>query len=275
MGHATTAGVDLQPGPATRWEWMRQMWEHRAILGILSRKDFQVRYKRATLGVLWAVAVPVLQGVVFTVVFSRFVPVEGDISYGVYVLAGILPWAYFSASLTLGSTSIVEGASLTDKIWFPRAILPLVVCGGGLVGLGISMGVLVAVMPLMGVDVTPRLALLVPACALLIAFTSTLSVVVAALQVYFRDVRFLVSAALLVWLYATPVLYQPSALGDLEQWLDLNPLTGIVQLFHVATVGDTGAITPAVAVSVLITAVLGVIGLEIHRRHDRLFVDLL
>jgi lipopolysaccharide transport system permease protein len=251
------------------------VWDHRAVLWILARKDFQVRYKRATLGVLWAVAVPILQGVVLTVVFSRFVPVEGEVSYAAYVLSGVVAWGYFSPTIASAVTAIVDGADLTDKIWFPRALLPLVACVSSLVGLGVSIAVLVVATPLVGGSLEPRVLLLVPATLLLFGLTAALSLVLAALQVYFRDVRFMVAAALLVGLYCTPILYQRAAVGGLGPWLDLNPLTGVVGLFHLAIVGGGEPLGRAVAVSVVTFLVLSVVALEVHRRHDRLFVDLL
>ena len=96
-----------------------------------------------------------------------------------------------------------------------------------------------------------------------------------ALQVYFRDVRFIVTAALMVWIYATPILYPQAAVGSLGPWLDLNPMTGIISLFHKAIVGGSGALLRPLAISVGVTLALLAIAVEAHRRHDRLFVDLL
>lgn len=271
----STPSIDLGPGAASRREWFKELWDHHAVLWMLSRKDFQVRYKRASLGVLWAVAVPILQGLVMTVVFSRFVPVSRGVSYGAFVLSGVLAWGYFSTSTAAAVTSIVDAASLTDKIWFPRALLPLVACISSLAGLGISMVVLVVALPFVGGSIGIRILLLLPACVLLFTLTSSLGLVLSALNVYFRDVRFIISAGLLIWMYCTPIIYQRSAVGSLGPWLDLNPLTGVVVLFHIAAVGEQEPWTRAVAVSVSMTLALVVASTEIHRRHDRLFVDLL
>jgi lipopolysaccharide transport system permease protein len=251
------------------------MWAHRGVTWVLARKDFQARYKRAALGVLWAVAVPLLQAGALALVFSHFVHPGHGISYGAFVLSGIFPWSYFATALSTSATAIVDGAGLTDKVWFPRAILPLVPCVSGLVGLGISIVLLLIIAPLLGAPIGVRILLLIPACALLIAFTVTLSVAVAALQVYFRDVRFIVTATLTVWIYATPIMYPQSAVGSLAPWLDFNPMTGVISLFHEAVVGGTGSLVRPLTVSIVVTVVLGVVSVEAHRRHDRLFVDLL
>jgi lipopolysaccharide transport system permease protein len=267
--------LDLGPGPSTPQEWLRSMWAHRGVTWVLARKDFQARYKRAALGVLWAVAVPLLQAAALILIFSHFVHPGNGVSYGAFVISGILPWSYFASTLPTGATAIVEGAGLTDKVWFPRAILPLVPCLSALVGLGIAIVLMLIAVALLGASFAARDLLLIPACALMVAFTVALTSVLAALQVYFRDVRFIVTAALTVWFYATPIMYPQSAVGSLSRWLDFNPMTGIINLFHKAVLGGGSSLLRALAISVGVTLALGAAAVETHRRHDRLFVDLL
>jgi lipopolysaccharide transport system permease protein len=245
------------------------------VIWVLARKDFQARYKRATFGVLWAVAVPLLQAAVLILVFSHFVHAGSGVSYGAFVLSGIVAWSFLASNLPTGATAIVEGSGLTDKVWFPRAILPIVPCLSGLVGLGISVALLVVVAPLLGAPFGPKILILIPACALLICFTIALTMVLAALQVYFRDVRFIVTAGLVIWLYATPIMYPQSVVGSLGPWLDFNPFTGIVSLFHMAVLGGTAGWVRPVVVSLAATCLLLGAAVEAHRRYDRLFVDLL
>src|SRR4051812_28454397 len=107
----------LVDAPTPLREWVDEGRAHREVLSILARKDFHVRYKRASFGVLWAVGVPVLQGLVMAAVFSRVVKVAGGSGYPSFVLSGVLVFAYFSATVIGGTTAIVDGASLTDKVW--------------------------------------------------------------------------------------------------------------------------------------------------------------
>lgn len=267
--------LELDAGSASRREWIGSLWDHRGVIWVLSRKDFQARYKRASLGVLWAVSVPLLQAVVMIVVFSHFIRVHTGISYAAFVLSGILTWSYVALVVPQATTAIVDGTALTDKLWFPRAILSIVPCLSNLVGLGISMCILLIAVPVLGVDPGLHLLLLVPACLLLVVFLMSLTMVLSAMNVYFRDVRFIVLAALTVWMYSTPIMYPKSAVGSLGQWLDFNPMTGIISLFHIAVAGQDGSWTRALLVSLLTTGVLLVAAIEVHRRHDRLFVDLL
>jgi lipopolysaccharide transport system permease protein len=264
--------LDSRPEPFRRW--FAAMWRHRGVLAELSKKDFRVRYKRASFGVIWAAAVPVLQAAVMAFVFSRVGKFGSEnYSYAVYVLAGMAAWAYASIAITASSTSIVDAANLTDKVWFPRAILALVPAVSNLVTLGISVAVVIVALPLFGEPITPRLALLMPAVMLLVAFTASLGLVLGALDVYFRDIKFMVQAAVLVWFYVTPIVYPPTALGGANYWLPFNPLTGIVGLFQRAAVGAPVPTATALLASVVTTLVLLVAGVVLHRRHDRLFVD--
>ena len=137
------------------------------------------------------------------------------------------------------------------------------------------MVVLIGAMPLLGVHYGVRLLLLVPGLLLLVSFTGALCLVVSALHVYFRDVRFLVQASLMVWMYVTPIVYPITLLHHHAVVIEMNPLTGIVTIFHLAAIGSQGSWLFPVVVSVGATLILFVIGAEAQRRHDRLFVDLL
>ncbi len=263
--------------PVSLREWTVGLWRFRGVLLALSRKDFQVRYKRAALGILWSVALPLLQSAVLVFVFSRVgrFGTGQSYSYGGFVLAGMVPWAYVSTSVGAATTSIVEAAGLTDKVWFPRAVLTLVPACSNLLSLAASMLILFVELPIVGAPLRIRLLLLLPAAALAFAFSSALGTVLGALYVYFRDLKFLVQAALLVWLYVTPIIYPLSVLGGAGRLLNLNPLTGIVGLFQAAAVGSPLPSRLALGVSIGSAFVLTGLAMAIHRHHDRLFVDLL
>lgn len=267
--------MDARPVPMR--DWVLGLWHFRGVLAALSRKDFQVRYKRAALGILWSVALPLFQSVVLVFVFSRVGRFGSGASYSYagFVLAGMVPWVYVATCVAASTTSIVDAAGLTDKVWFPRAILTLVPPCSNSVMLGASTLILLVALPIVGASVRPRLLLLLPAAALAVAFCAGLGMVLGALYVYFRDLKFMVQAALLVWLYVTPIVYPRAALGEAGHLLNLNPLTGIVGLFQRAAVGSPLPSSLALGVSIGTTLVLTILAVFIHRHHDRLFVDLL
>jgi lipopolysaccharide transport system permease protein len=242
---------------------------------MMAKADFQSRYKRSSLGVIWAVLVPLLQAVVLSVVFAKVIRVGNGKTFAVFVLSGVLAWSYFAAVLGTSATAIVDGATMTDKVWFPRALLTLVPVISNLPAFLVSAAVLVVAAPFLGAPLGIRLLWLLPATAALLAFTGALSLVLSALHVYFRDVRFLVAAALIVWFYVTPIAYPPQLLGGLRPFVDLNPMTGVVLLFRAAVVGAGTDWRRPLAVTAGTTLLLLVAGFEGQRRHDRLFVDLL
>jgi ABC-2 type transport system permease protein len=270
---STQLTLELDGTPATRAGFIRDLRAHSDVLVALARNDFHARYRRATFGVLWAVAVPLVQAGVLAAVLSRVVAFDEIDHYAAYVLTGMLPWSYLAAVLATGGSAVVDGADLATKVWFPRAVLPLVPVVAGALSLGISMAILVCALPLLGAGLGPSILLLVPACALLVVFSATLALVVAALHVYFRDVRYLVQAGLLVWFYATPVFYPADLVdGALRVILDLNPATGIITVFRMAAFEVDDWQRPVVG-AIVATALLTVLALELYRRLDRVLVD--
>ncbi|MGK2947050.1 MAG: ABC transporter permease [Acidimicrobiales bacterium] len=242
---------------------------------VLAAKDFKVRYKRATFGVLWAVALPLLQSAVMIVVFSRVGRFSAEgFDYAGYVLAGMVGWGYVASTVPSAATAIVDAASLTDKVWFPRALLVLSPVLANLIGLGITAS-LVAGIALFREGLDLGVLLLLPAAALLVALISGLCLVAAALHVVFRDIRFIVQAGLLVLFYATPVLYPIRLLEDLETAASVvNPLVGVVGLFQ-AALTDAPVRATALMASTVWAAALLLVAVRLHHRRDRLFVDLL
>lgn len=254
-------------------DWLRSMWMFRHVLWVLVQKDFRTRYKRASFGVLWAVAVPALQAATLAAVFSRIVRTGTGHGFPVYVMSGVIAFSYFGATLPVATSSIVDGASLTDKVWFPRAVLVIIPAVTNLVGLGVTMAVLALVMPLFSVAYSVHMLYLLLGIALLVSFTISFTLVTSAIDVYFRDMKFIVQAALMVWMYVTPIVYPQKLLGWFAHWLDLNPLTGIVDLFHLGVVGSNPAGAAAIFVSLSFTIVLLIAGVTAQMHHDRLFVD--
>lgn len=264
----------LSSRPESLREWLGGLWRHRGVLMELSRKDFRVRYKRTTLGVVWAAFVPLIQAVIMAFIFSRVGAFgSSNYSYAGFVIAGMAAFSYASTAILAATTAIVDNASLTDKVWFPRALLALVPTVSNLVTLAVSVVVVIVALPILDTPYTLRLLLLVPATVLLMAFVTALGLLLSALDVYFRDVKFMVQAALLVWFYVTPIVYPPTALESAGRWLYLNPMTGIAGLFQRAAVDAPVPSGGAVAVSIGTTLVFLVAGVMLHRRHDRLFVD--
>lgn len=272
----TDEALVLSPSPPPLRRLLRDTWRARALLRTLTRKEFFVRYRRASFGLLWAVGLPVIQAAVLVAVFSTVVKVHTRGDYPVFVLAGMLAWSFFSAVMATASTAIVDNSALASKIYFPRAVLPLVAVGANLYGLGVTTAILVlcAVVRLhhLGVEIL----LLAPATATAVCLAAAFGLLVSILHVYFRDLRFAVQASLLVWFYLTPVFYPLSLVhGALAAVVAANPLTGVVELYRAATLGAEGSLGFAAVVTVGWILILLIAAALTHRRFDRLVTDLL
>ena len=218
---------------------LRELWGVREILGNLVRKEVKVKYTSSVLGALWSLLNPILYLAVFSLVFAVVLPNKIP-NFPVYLLSGILAWNFFSTSLGLASRSVVDNANLVTKVYFPREILPFASIGAASVDFGLQAIVLLAFMaiiryPFLG----PNLLLLPLSLLALYAFTTAMSLWVAALNVRYRDTQHLLNIGLTLWFWLTPVVY-PSGYIYLKLephpvLLDLflaNPMTVIVMGFQ-------------------------------------------
>lgn len=247
----------------------------RGLLYMLARHDFAARYRSAALGLAWSVALPLLQGAVLAVVFTRIVPVRAGVSYPLFVLSGTTVWSYLSQVTQVGSTAIVDGADIATKLYFPRLLLPAVpVLAGAVSGL-ISTALVVVLLPVLGSGVHLSLLVLPAALLLAMALAALASALFAILHVYFRDVRYLVTALLLLAFYATPVLYPlTKPHGVLRTLVEVNPATGVLQLvrfcFFGASPGPLAA--PLAATAAWLVALAGTVVVA-YTRHERIACD--
>lgn len=275
MGESTE-GFDLTGRPVPLRILVADVWAARQLLAVLARKDFYVKYRRASFGMLWAVGLPLFQAGIMALVFSNVIEIDTGTSYPVFVFSGFLGWTFFSSTLSAGSTSIVDGASLSSRIYFPRAVLPLAAVATNLYGFVINIGVLFVLCLALDVSLGVDVLLLVPATVLMTLLTVAFALLTSALHVYFRDVRYLIVAAMTAWFYLTPVLYPLRlAPGALHTLIRANPVTGVVEMFRAATVGADPGWLGDVGITCAWIVVVGTIAVKLHHRFDRVFSDLL
>jgi lipopolysaccharide transport system permease protein len=251
------------------------LWRYRDVATQIAARDIKVRYRQTALGALWAVLQPVGTMVVFTVVFGRLAGIpSGDTSYAVFSLAGIVPWTFFQNALILGADSLVSNAQLVSKVYFPRIFIPAGVVAAGLVDLAIAIVILLVVVvasgegPSLGFVLAPLFVVMATATALGVA--SGLS----AINVRYRDVRYIVPFASQLWLFATPVAYSSTLLD--EPWRTLsavNPMVGVVEGFRWATLGGT-APWALVGVSAVSAAAVVMGGFAYFNKVERSFADI-
>jgi ABC-type polysaccharide/polyol phosphate export permease len=257
---------------------IRSIVSHRGLIATLARKDFLVRYRRAALGVLWAVGLPLIQAMVLTVVFTYVfhLNLSENIPRAVFMFTGITAYNFFSTSIVAASTSIVDGSGLSSRIYFPRAVLPLQAVIANAYALVFSLGVLLVLTAVLGVGFGWHTLMIVPAALMDIVFTAGLALVLSALHVYFRDVRYIVQAVLLALFYMTPIFYPLTfAPPNLRIIVMCNPMTGIVELFRFSIGGHDPQWATATLISLGWTGALLILGIYLHSKWDRIFVDLL
>lgn len=256
-----------------------ELWRYRELLGLLVWRNTVVRYKQSVIGIGWAILKPVIQMVIFSIIFGRLAGLPSDgLPYPIMLYVGLLPWLYFASCLSGAGNSLVTGAHLIRKGYFPRLILPLSQLVTGLVDFLFSFIVLLGMMAWYrdSISVTWYGVLCLPVF-LALAMLSGLAVGLwaTALMVKYRDIQQLLPFVLEMWKYLTPVVYSASLIPDRFRLLfSLNPMTGVVDGFRWALLGVSVPDWRSIAISTAKTFALLIGGLHYFRWTERTMVDI-
>jgi lipopolysaccharide transport system permease protein len=255
----------------------RELWRFREVAFQIAARDVTVRYRQTVLGAAWAVLQPVMTMVVFTLIFGNLAHIPSEHrSYALFSLAALVPWTFFATSLQLGSDSLVGNSPLVSKTYFPRIFIPAGVLVASLVDLLISVVVLLVIVVATGDAL--RVELLALPLLVAIAFAAALGVASAlsAVNVRYRDVRYVVPFAVQLWLFATPVVYPITLLhAPWRTLIAINPMVGVVEGFRWAVLGTQTAPWGLIGVSAASAIVLFGAGLAYFDRVERSFADLM
>jgi lipopolysaccharide transport system permease protein len=256
---------------------LKELWDYRELLGFLTMRDIRVRYKQTVLGVLWAVIQPVMTMVVFTLLFSRYIKVS-NLPYAVFTLCGILPWQLFANAMAQSSNSLVANQQLLTKIYFPRLIIPLSGLLSGILDFAISLLILVVMVLAYRIPLTAAVLTLPLFVAAALVTALAVGLWLSAMNVRYRDVRYVVPFLTQIWLFASAVINPSSHIP--EKWrllYGLNPMVGVVEGFRWALLrgqtDDVVAPGAMLAVSMGMMCVLLISGLYYFRRMERSFAD--
>ena len=257
------------------WATLRDLWAYHELLYFLTWRDVKVRYKQATLGVMWAVLQPLLMMLIFSLFFGQLLNVPSDgIPYPLFAFAGLLPWTFFATAATTSGNSVVNNANRITKVYFPRVIVPTASVAAVLVDFAITCAVLGLLMAFYGEAPGWGVLMLPVLVALLTALALGFGVLMSALNVRYRDVRFALPFLIQLWFFASPIIYPSSHVPGRWRWvLALNPMTGIIEGFRVALFGRAGFDWRALSVSAVITAALLVTAALTFRRMEKTFAD--
>jgi lipopolysaccharide transport system permease protein len=263
--------------PPKRWASLelKELWAYRELLYFLIWRDIKVRYKQTVLGGAWAIIQPFFTMVVFSLFFGKLGKIPSDnIPYPLFSYAGLLPWSYFAQAVNESSNSLVGSAHLIRKVYFPRLVIPMSGVLAGLLDFAIAFSVLLVMMVYYGFSPGKGLVLL-PAFLLLAIITAQgVGLWFSALNVEFRDVRFVIPFFIQFWLFATPVAYPSSMLH--EPWrtiYGLNPMVGVVEGFRWSLL-NTRPPGPMILLSAIMAILLLVSGAYYFRKMERQFADI-
>ncbi len=251
------------------------LWRYRELMYFLLWRDIKVRYRQTILGAVWAVIVPFVTMVVFTLIFDRLARIPSDgLPYPIFAFAALVPWTFFATGIGQAANSLVGSQNLIKKVYFPRLVIPTSAVLTGVVDLIIAGAVLLGMMLFFGIVPTASVVWLLP--LLLLAFITSLGVGLwlSALNVRYRDVRHIVPFLLQIWLFATPVAYPSSLIA--EPWRTLyalNPMVGVVEGFRWALLGAGFGPGLLVGVSATMAVVVLLSGAYYFRHVEGTFAD--
>jgi lipopolysaccharide transport system permease protein len=254
---------------------LRELWGYRDLISFFIWRDLKVRYKQTVMGMSWAIIQPLFTMVIFTLFFGRLAGVPSDgVPYPIFTYTALVPWTFFATSITLGSSSLTANVNMLKKVYFPRLTMPIATVLACLVDFIIAFAVLIGMMFFYDFALTAK-ALWVPVFLLLVLISALgVSFWLAALNVQYRDIRFVVPFLIQAWLFATPVVYPSSLLP--EPWNTLygiNPMAGAIEAFRWALL-DTDAVSVSMIVmSSLVAICLLISGAYYFRRMEKTFAD--
>lgn len=263
--------------PSKGWVSLKldELWAYRELIYFFVWRDLKVRYKQTVMGVSWAVIQPLFTMVIFSLFFGRLAGVPSDgVPYPVFSYAALVPWTFFANALTQASNSLVLNANMVKKVYFPRLTMPIATVFAGVVDFALAFIVLLGMMLFFGILPTVNVIWLPFFLALALATSLGVGLWLSAMNVQFRDVRYIVPFLTQAWLFATPVAY-PSSLIP-EPWRALygiNPMAGVVEGFRWALLGTDTAPGPMVIVSTVVALALLVSGAFYFRRMEKTFAD--
>jgi lipopolysaccharide transport system permease protein len=276
--HPQLSVSTLRIAPSKGWVSLKlgELWEYRELLYFLVWRDIKVRYKQTALGAAWAIIQPFFTMVVFSLFFGQLGKIPSDgIPYPIFSFAALVPWTFFANGLSQSSNSLVGSSNLITKVYFPRLTIPLASVLSGVVDFVLAFVVLLAMMIYYGL--APTLNVLWLPLFLLLALVTSLGVGLwlSALNVKYRDVRYVVPFITQFWLLATPIAYPSSLLH--EPWrtiYGLNPMVGVVEGFRWALLRSNAAPGPIIAVSSAAALLILITGAFYFRRMEKTFADI-
>jgi lipopolysaccharide transport system permease protein len=278
MGDIANLGskaIVIRPQRQRLAESIRELWEYRDLLWLLTVRQVSVRYKQTVIGVAWVLLQPLVAMTIFTVIFGYFAKLSSNgMPYPVFAYSALIMWNLFSEGLSRAGTSLIADEKLITKVYFPRLIIPLSAVGSAWIDFAVSLFVLFPLIFFYGLHPSTSLLLLPVAMILTMVLAAGVGMMLAALNVRYRDFQYTIPFLLQVWLYASPVVYSAQIVPESVRSLYyLNPMVGLIELSRYAVTGQGTVDLQGLGISAVAAIALFILGSTVFRWVERSFAD--
>lgn len=270
--------IIIKPRSALSLHEIRDIWNYRELLWTLSWKDFKVRYKQTALGVLWAIFQPLFAMFVFTIFFGNIAKIpSGQLPYPVFVLVGLILWTFFSGTLVAASNSMVENENIIKKVYFPRILLPiskLLVC---FIDFLVASSMMLLVVAFFKLQINANILWLLPLGILITSLSATgTGLILASVNVKYRDVRYILPFFIQMLVFFTPVIYPTDIMRpSFAKLMAINPMTGVIESIRSTIAGSAQINWDILLISLISSIVLAISGLIYFKKTERFFADII
>jgi lipopolysaccharide transport system permease protein len=272
LGHKA---IVIRPQRQQLAESVQELWEYRDLLWLLTVRQVSVRYKQTVIGVAWVLLQPLVAMTIFTVIFGYFAKLSSNgLPYPVFAYSALIMWNLFSEGLSRAGTSLIADEKLITKVYFPRLIIPLSAVGSAWIDFAVSLFVLFPLILFYGLRPSLSLLLLPIAMILTMILSAGVGMMLAALNVRYRDFQYTIPFLLQVWLYASPVVYSAQIVPESVRSLYyLNPMVGLIELSRFAVTGQGTVDLQGLGISAVAAIALFILGSTVFRWVERSFAD--
>lgn len=253
------------------------LFRAREIIKAWTNRIIRARYQQSMLGWLWAIIQPVASVMVFSIIFTRFVPIDtGNISYVIFSYVAIVPWAFVSSSLSDMTSSLIQNMDLITKIYFPRETLPISAMLARLMDFGIAIALLIFLMFYYRIDIKPISLLFLPLILLVqITMITGMGLLLSSMNVFFRDIQSLLGLIIQVWFYASPIIYPVDVVpAQLRFIYYLNPMAGILESYRAVLLHQSLPPVYPLLIAGLEALLFFVVGYIFFKRMELVFADI-
>lgn len=259
-------------------EDIKELYKYRELVFALAEREIKSRYKQSVIGFSWAIIQPLSLMLIFTFVFGKVVKIEeNNLNYSILVFSALLPWNFFSKSIVYASNSLVSNRLLVTKVYFPKEVLPISLIIANIIDFFVGFLFLILLMFYYQVGLSFNLLFLIPIFIIQLFFTLGISLLLSALNVFYRDVASALPLIIQVWMYSCPIIYSKNIIPDqyIDFYMILNPLSPIIEAYKDIIVRSSTPNLFYLSISTLITILLNLVVYNFFKKSEKSFADII